>query len=108
VLQFCRKNRLVLLADEVYQENIYNPRRPFVSARAALATLPQEVQAETELISFHTVSKGPYGECGLRGGYMELFNIDPAVVDQLYKLASINLSPNVVGQVGRVIKWHEL
>lgn len=29
-----------------------------------------------ELVSFHTVSKGVYGECGLRGGYMELTNID--------------------------------
>ena len=99
MLRFCHTNRLLLLADEVYQENIYNPRRPFVSCRAALATLPQDIQASTELISFHTISKGPYGECGLRGGYMELYNIDPEVVDQLYKLASVNLSPNVVGQV---------
>lgn len=58
VLQFCHANRLVLLADEVYQENIYNPRRPFVSARAALATLPLEVQTSTELVSFHTGGVG--------------------------------------------------
>lgn len=99
VLQFCYANRLVLLADEVYQENVYNPKRPFVSSRAALSTMPEEVQRSTELISFHTVSKGPYGECGLRGGYMELYNIDQDVKDQMYKLASINLSPNIIGQV---------
>lgn len=35
-----------------------------------------------ELVSFHTVSKGVYGECGLRGGYMELTNIDPRCADK--------------------------
>ena len=30
---------------------------------------------------------------------MELHNMDPAVVDELYKVASINLCPNVPGQV---------
>lgn len=33
-----------------------------------------------ELISFHTVSKGVYGECGLRGGYFECLNIHPDTV----------------------------
>ena len=42
---------------------------------------------------------GAYGECGLRGGYMELHNMDPDVLDELYKIASINLSPNTPGQV---------
>lgn len=31
---------------------------------------------ELELVTFHTVSKGVYGECGFRGGAMELLNID--------------------------------
>jgi hypothetical protein len=30
---------------------------------------------------------------------MELHNMDPAVLDELYKIASINLSPNTPGQV---------
>ena len=55
--------------------------------------------SSVELLSLHTVSKGAYGECGLRGGYMELHNIDPKVIDEIYKISSINLSPNVVGQV---------
>jgi len=50
-------------------------------------------------VSFHTVSKGVWGECGLRGGYFELTNVDPATGQELYKLASVNLSPNHVGQV---------
>ncbi len=89
----------MLCADEVYQENIYNSLRPFVSARKVLGKFPEPISSSVELISLHTVSKGAYGECGLRGGYMELHNFDPAVVDELYKTASINLSPNLPGQV---------
>lgn len=47
---------------------------------------------------------GAYGECGLRGGYMELHNMDPDVLDELYKIASINLSPNTPGQVETAIQ----
>ena len=31
------------------------------------------------------------GECGLRGGYMELHNVDQDVIDMIYKMSSINL-----------------
>jgi aspartate/methionine/tyrosine aminotransferase len=31
---------------------------------------------ELEIVTFHTVSKGVYGECGMRGGAMELMNIE--------------------------------
>lgn len=99
LIQFCYNNRLVICADEVYQENIYNTERPFISCRKVLGTMPEPYFSGTELVSFHTVSKGAYGECGLRGGYMELHNMDPLVIDELYKVASINLSPNVPGQV---------
>jgi hypothetical protein len=37
--------------------------------------------------------------CGQRSGYMEAVNIDPAVKAQIYKLASILLCPNTVGQI---------
>ena len=52
-----------------------------------------------ELISFHSISKGVIGECGRRGGYYQCEQIDPLVMEQLYKLASISLCPNVQGQV---------
>ena len=97
--QFCHDNHLVLLADEVYQENIYNPSRPFVGARATLARMHEPIRSELELCSFHTVSKGAYGECGLRGGYVEMHNFAPDVVDEMYKIAAINLCSNMPGQV---------
>ena len=31
----------------------------------------------SELFSFHSTSKGLMGECGLRGGYFEMCNVDP-------------------------------
>jgi len=99
LIQFCHRNRLILCADEVYQENIYNTSRPFISARGVLDRMPEPFRSSVEIASFHTVSKGAYGECGLRGGYMELHNMDPAAVDEIYKVASINLCPNVPGQV---------
>lgn len=53
----------------------------------------------TELVSFHSTSKGFTGECGLRGGYMELDNIDPYAHSQILKLRTITLCPNTVGQL---------
>ena len=51
------------------------------------------------MVSFHSTSKGVIGECGRRGGYMELHNIDPYVQSQLNKLASSGLCSNLGGQV---------
>jgi alanine transaminase len=39
------------------------------------------------------------GECGRRGGYMELHNIDPYVQSQIYKLASSGLCACTGGQI---------
>ena len=39
------------------------------------------------------------GECGIRGGYFEMHNMDPDVGGMLYKLASISLCSNVMGQI---------
>merc|ERR1711871_1299786 len=99
LIKFCVDHNMVIMADEVYQENIYNSTRPFISARATLAKMEKHYQDKAEMISFHTVSKGAHGECGMRGGYMEIYNMDSGFIDQLYKMSSINLSPNVVGQL---------
>ena len=49
--------------------------------------------------SFHSISKGFYGECGRRGGYMELVNLPKDVFSELNKLASIDLCSNLNGQI---------
>ena len=38
------------------------------------------------------------GECGLRGGYMELTNFDEGTIDQVYKAMSVSLCSNLPGQ----------
>jgi len=94
--EFCNNNGIVLLADEVYQTNVYATNAQFVSAKkVALDCNLKNLQ----LVSFHSTSKGLIGECGRRGGYMELHNIDPYVQSQLYKLASSELCSGVVGQI---------
>lgn len=95
VIDFCKRERLVLLADEVYQENVYNPERPFVSAKKVLKEMGSQYE-DVELVSYHSTSKGFIGECGRRGGYMELCGFDPEVKGQLVKLASASLCANLV------------
>lgn len=110
ILRFARQERLVVLADEVYQANVYAEGRSFESLRRVAHEMGPEYGGPAgggggegpqgvELVSMHTVSKGLIGECGLRGGYMELHNIHPGAVEQMYKLASITLCPNVMGQL---------
>lgn len=94
VVRFCAKKNLVLLADEVYQENIYQDK-PFISAKKVM----QDLDIPIELASFHSTSKGFIGECGRRGGYMELCNFDEDVFGQLVKLANAGLCSNLDGQV---------
>eukprot|EP00941_MAST-03F_sp_MAST-3F-sp1_P003575 g3575.t1 len=99
VVRFCIEKGLVLMADEVYQENLYGSAKgTFNSFKKVVMSMGEETQ-DFELVSFHSISKGYIGECGIRGGYFELHNIDPAVKQQLYKLASISLCSNVMGQV---------
>lgn len=112
IVNFCIQEKLVLIADEVYQQNIYQDERPFISARKVCPSfsksvvgkrqygfsfmlLPQiylmfyswkvlmnmglPMSKELQLVSFHTVSKGYWGECGQRGGYFEMTNIPQEV-----------------------------
>jgi len=99
VVKFCAKHNLVLLADEVYQENIYDDDAEFVSCKKAAHDTGLLENDSIELVSFHSTSKGLFGECGRRGGYMELAGIDSKVKDQLYKLASSGLCSCLPGQV---------
>ncbi|XP_057948452.1 glutamate--glyoxylate aminotransferase 2 [Malania oleifera] len=99
ILRFCFQEKLVLLGDEVYQMNIYQDKRPFISARKVLLDMGPPISKELQLVSFHSVSKGYWGECGQRGGYFEMTNIPPKTVDEIYKVVSIQLSPNVPAQI---------
>ena len=96
ICQFCADEGIVLLADEVYQRNVYSDAAQFVSTKQVACDGNVEGLA---LASFHSTSKGLIGECGRRGGYMELHGFDPKVQAQILKLASSGLCAGVGGQV---------
>jgi aspartate/methionine/tyrosine aminotransferase len=97
VIAFAAEHGLAIIADEVYQENTYGA--PFVSFASRLGDAP------VALFSLHSTSKGFIGECGHRGGYLELRNPPPVAghagnfTDVLRKLASVSLCPNTAGQL---------
>ncbi|KNE61914.1 hypothetical protein AMAG_07183 [Allomyces macrogynus ATCC 38327] len=100
IIKLCHKEGLLLMADEVYQTNVYYPKeQPWYSFKHVLCSMGGDVAKEVELVSFHSISKGMIGECGRRGGYFEVVNVDPRTIEELYKIASISLCPNVQGQV---------
>lgn len=96
VVEFARRNNVLLLADEVYQANIYSSDTQFTSFKKAVRDLGAD---DVQLVSLHSVSKGVLGECGRRGGYFETTNIDAGVKAQMLKLASVSLCSNVDGQI---------
>ncbi len=97
VIAFAKAHGLVIIADEVYQENVYQGK--FISFAKALG------KDAVPLFSLHSISKGFYGECGHRGGYLEVRNppqvegSDLNFVDLMLKQASVSLCSNTAGQV---------
>jgi alanine transaminase len=104
VLKFAAKHKIMVLADEVYQDNVWtNAKGPWKSFKKVAVDLglvnptATNVNHGVQLASFHSTSKGFTGECGRRGGYVELCGFDTSVRAELYKLASISLCSNVGG-----------
>ncbi len=97
VIAFAGENGLAIITDEVYQENVYEAG--FVSFARVLGG------DEVPLFSVHSTSKGFYGECGHRGGYLEIRNAprvkdtDISFTDLVFKQASVNICSNTVGQL---------
>jgi alanine transaminase len=99
IVEWAHKRKIMIISDEVYQENIYAPGKKFCSMREVVLTAPGNIANEVQLASLHTVSKGMIGECGRRGGYMELLNVPADARAQVEKLLALQLSPNNWGQL---------
>ncbi|XP_030766053.1 alanine aminotransferase 1 [Sitophilus oryzae] len=97
IIKFAYKERLFVLADEVYQDNIYAPGSKFYSFKKVLMEMG-EPYSSMELASFMSCSKGYMGECGLRGGYTEVVNMCPKVKAMYLKAISAMLCPTALGQ----------
>lgn len=99
LIDIAAEHGIVLIADEVYQENVFSGE--FVLAKQVLAELLEadpNRYTNVQLALLHLTSKGVSGECGQRGGYMELVGFHKEVTDVIFKLASINLCSVVTGQ----------
>lgn len=83
VIELAAEEKLVVLADEVYQTNVFEGE--FHSFKKSLRTLQSGEKNKDgkfdniELASLHSISKGMVGECGHRGGYYEMVGFDPEV-----------------------------
>ncbi|KAK8812338.1 hypothetical protein WA158_007572 [Blastocystis sp. Blastoise] len=98
LIEFCIEENIILFADEVYQANIYNQETPFISFRKVALDMGERGR-NLQMISFHSISKGFFGECGRRGGYLQTQGLDSEVRAQLTKLMSISLCSNLDGQL---------
>jgi len=99
IIKFCIDEELFLMADEVYQDNVYQAGAAFHSFKKVMMNMGPEVTSRLQLCSFHSTSKGYFGECGLRGGYVEHHNLSEDVNYQLNKLQSAQLGSNITGQL---------
>jgi len=97
IIKFAAEKKLFIFADEVYQHNVYAEGSAFHSFRKVMLEMGAPYSS-LEVASFMTCSKGYMGECGIRGGYAEVLNMDPDVMAMLQKSISAKLCPTVIGQ----------
>jgi alanine transaminase len=98
IIRWAYSKKLFILADEVYQDNVYAEGMKFHSFKKVAHELGHPYSS-MEIASFYSTSKGFMGECGARGGYFEMVNMDAAVKVELKKLSSAQLCSSVLGQV---------
>lgn len=97
VIQFAAAEGLLLLVDETYQDSVFDDRAEFISYKKILFEMSPVYSDAVEMVSFHSLSS--LGECGLRAGYMELVNIDPAVKHFVDTMLCTDISTPVLGQL---------
>ena len=88
---------MIVPSPQVYQHNVYAEGSKFHSFKKVMFEMGAPYN-ELEVASFMTCSKGYMGECGIRGGYAEVINMDPGVMAMLQKSISAKLCPTVIGQ----------
>ena len=72
IVRFAKRHGIAIIADEVYQENVYDRAARFHSFARVMHEMGEK---SISLFSLHSVSKGFLGECGHRGGYLEIRNV---------------------------------
>ncbi|XP_052780449.1 alanine aminotransferase 2-like [Mya arenaria] len=98
IIKFAYEEKLMVLSDEVYQHNVYAAGSEFFSFKKVMTEMGAPY-CNMELASFMSASKGYMGECGFRGGYAEIVNLQADVKAILLKSISAKLCPPILGQV---------
>jgi alanine transaminase len=94
ILNVCEVEGIALVADEVYQENVYGGLKWESFRKVAL-----ESNSRVQLLSINSISKGFFGECGHRSGYIEFLNFSDDIIQCYRKAVGINISGNTAGQI---------
>ncbi|KAJ0075216.1 hypothetical protein Patl1_33856 [Pistacia atlantica] len=82
IVNFCKQEGLVLLADEVYQENVYVPEKKFNSFKKGFPIYGVTMgSVEKEEVTWRSLG------------------LLPDIREQIYKMASVNLCSNISGQI---------
>lgn len=79
IIKFAYEENLFIFADEVYQENVYDDEVKFHSFKKITAEMGEPYKSGIEMASFMSCSKGFFGECGLRGAFTEILNVNEDV-----------------------------
>ncbi|KAG8192656.1 hypothetical protein JTE90_009686 [Oedothorax gibbosus] len=98
IIKFAYKESLFILADEVYQDNVYDSDIEFLSFKKILFEMGPPYD-QIQLASVMSGSKGCVAECGARSGYCEILNVDSEVKDVLRKLSSLKNVQNIPAQI---------
>ncbi|GLH05999.1 Alanine aminotransferase 2 [Gryllus bimaculatus] len=98
IINFAYEEGLILIADEVHQQNVFDRNSEFHSFKKVLMEMGLPY-SKMELASFMSSSKGYMGECGMRGAYAEVINLQPDVQAMFLKSITASLCPTVLGQI---------
>ncbi|CAL8346008.1 unnamed protein product [Gadus morhua 'NCC'] len=99
VIKFAAAEKLFLLVNEVDQHSVHGSGIQWVSYKKVLFDMGPKYWEGVQMASFHSLSNGLMGECGLRAGYMELVNVDKEVMIFAETLLNMDISSPVPGQL---------
>ncbi|XP_039581703.1 alanine aminotransferase 1-like, partial [Passer montanus] len=122
VIKFAYEEKLFLMADEVYQDNVYAEGSAFHSFKKVLMEMGPPYADSVELASFHSISKGYMGEFPSEKEAVlsalaerarltqEMFNRTPGircnpVQGAMYSFPRIDLPPRAVAAAKRDGVW---
>ncbi|XP_045469541.1 alanine aminotransferase 2-like [Harmonia axyridis] len=97
IVKFAFKENLIIIADEVYQNDVLKDDCDFISFKRILNDMGKPY-SDIELVSLMSVSKGVFAESGIKSGYAEFVNLDPEIPPMFVNLASASYNPSALAQ----------